>query len=91
MSDYCLSLTKAIVTYARYKVVSASNPGHLVLVEELLDEALGLRVPLHEDDVSGVHAQLQGGLVPRDLLVLQIKNSQHFDFKSFQHFVLKIS
>ena len=70
MCARCLK-TKAIVTYARYKVVSASNPRHLVLVEELLDEALGLRVPLHEDDVGGVHAQLQGGLVPRDLLILK--------------------
>ena len=59
-----LSLTKAIVTYARYKVVSASNPGHLVLVEKLLDEPLGLRVPLHEDDVGGVDAELERGLPP---------------------------
>ena len=69
VSEYCLSLTKAIVTYARYKVVSASNPGHLVLVEELLDESLWLGVPLHEDDVGGVDSELKCGLPHWDLLV----------------------
>ena len=48
--------TKAIVTYAWYKVISASNPGHLVLVEQLLHKSLGLCVKLHEDDVSSIHS-----------------------------------
>ena len=50
-------------------MVSASDTGHLVFVEELLDEALGLDVELHEDDVSGVDPQLEGRLPPRDVLV----------------------
>jgi hypothetical protein len=58
-----------MVTYTGYKVICAADPGHLVLVEELLDEPLGLHVKLHEDDVGRVHAELQGRLPPRDVLV----------------------
>lgn len=60
---------EAIVTYARYKVVSAANTSHLVLVENLLEEPLGLDIPLHENDVGGVDEQLEEGLIPGDVLI----------------------
>ena len=50
-------------------MVSASDTGHLVFVEELLDESLALDVPLHEHDVGRVDRQLEGRLPPRDVLV----------------------
>ena len=50
-------------------MVSASDTGHLVFVEQLLDEALGLGVELHEDDVGSVDRQLKGRLPPGDVLV----------------------
>ena len=60
-------------------MVSASDTGHLVFVEQLLDEALGLGVELHEDDVGSVDRQLKGRLPPGDVLVeeeLEIKEEK---------------
>ena len=68
-SNQSLRAGLAVVTYARNEMVSASDTGHLVFVEQLLDEALGLGVELHEDDVGGVDRQLKGRLPPGDVLV----------------------
>ena len=43
-------------------MVSAADTGHLVFVEELLDESLALHVKLHEYDVDRVHTQLESML-----------------------------
>ena len=59
------------MTYAGDEMVGAPDPGHLVLVEQLLDEPLRLGVDLHEADVAGVDAEEQEGLVPLDLLVAE--------------------
>ena len=63
------SLVKRSSTYAWYKMVSAPDASHLVFVQQLLDEALALNVPLHEHDVGRVDAELQGRLPPRDVLI----------------------
>ena len=51
-------------THTGHEVVRTPHPGDLVLVEQLLDEALRRLVDLHEQHVRHVDAQQQRGLVP---------------------------
>ena len=59
-------------THAGHEVVCTPHARHLVLVEQLLDEALRGLVHLHEDHVQPVDAQQQQGLEPLHKMALKI-------------------